>query len=174
MLMVETDEKGHADRDPNYERKRRKDLEKVGYYFIRINPDKVSFVDYEEFGKVSAYIAESIKKQTEKSTKKSLIDGLSKGLLAIEFKSDHSIKWKCLKWIAKKLLPDYKEWKTHNRKKKKTIKTWKEFRTTYCLGCKNYTHNFRSQEVKVTNKVLREKSNCAACRSTRSRFLKQK
>ena len=48
-----------------------------------------------------------------------MIDGLSKGLLAIEFKSDHSIKWKCLKWIAKKLLPDYKEWKTHNHKKKK-------------------------------------------------------
>ena len=118
MLMVETDEKGHADRDPNYERKRRKYLEKVGYYFIRINPDKVSFVDYEEFGKVSAYIAESIKKQTERSTKKSLIDDLSKGLLALEFKSDHSIKWKCLKWIAKKLLPDYKEWKTHNHKKK--------------------------------------------------------
>ena len=30
----------------------------------------------------------------------------------------------------------------------------------YCLGCKDYTHNFRSQEVKMTNKVLREKSNC--------------
>ena len=47
-----------------------------------------------------------------------MIDDLSKGLLALEFKSDHSIKWKCLKWIAKKLLPDYKEWKTHNHKKK--------------------------------------------------------
>ena len=30
--------------------------------------------------------------------------------------------------------------------------------TTYCLGCKDYTHNFKPQEVKVTNKVLREKS----------------
>ena len=29
-------------------------------------------------------------------------------------------------------------------------------RTTYCFGCKDYTKNFRPQEVKMTNKVLRE------------------
>ena len=28
----------------------------------------------------------------------------------------------------------------------------------YCLGCKDFTHNFRPQDVKMTNKVLREKS----------------
>ena len=28
----------------------------------------------------------------------------------------------------------------------------------YCLGCKDFTHNFRPQEVKMTNKVLREKN----------------
>ena len=55
------------------------------------------FYDYEEFGRVSAYIAESIKKQTEKSTKKLLIDDLSKTLLELEFKSNHSIKSKFLK-----------------------------------------------------------------------------
>ena len=55
------------------------------------------FDDYKEFGRVSAYIAESIKKQTKKSTKKWLIDNLSKRLLEIEFKSNHSIKSKCLK-----------------------------------------------------------------------------
>ena len=49
MLVVEIDEKGHVDRDPDYERKRQKDLERVGYYFIRINPDKPSFDDCEEF-----------------------------------------------------------------------------------------------------------------------------
>ena len=27
---------------------------------------------------------------------------------------------------------------------------------TYCLGCKDFTHNFRPQEVKMTYKVLRE------------------
>ena len=46
MLVVEIDEKLHVDRDPDYKRKRRKDQEKVGYYFIRINPDKPSFDDY--------------------------------------------------------------------------------------------------------------------------------
>ena len=40
--------------------------------------------------------------------------------------------------------------------------------------CKDYTHNFRPQEVKMTNKVFREKSNCMVCRSNKSRFLKQK
>ena len=43
----------------------------------------------------------------------------------------------------------------------------------YCLGCKDFTHNFRPQEVKMTNKVLREKSNCVVCWSNISRFLKQ-
>ena len=50
----------------------------------------------------------------------------------------------------------------------KLIKTGKEIGTMYCLGCKDYTHNFKPQEVKMTNKVLREKSNCVVCRSSKS------
>ena len=50
----------------------------------------------------------STKKQIEKSTKKSLIDDLSKQLLRLEFKSNNSIKSKCLKWIVKRILPEYK------------------------------------------------------------------
>ena len=34
------------------------------------------------------------------------------------------------------------------------IKTRKEIETTYCLGCKDYTDNFKPQEVQITNKVL--------------------
>ena len=56
--------------------------------------EKVDFDEYEEFGRVQKYI--------EKSTKKSLIDDLSKRLLKLEFKSNHSIKSKCLKWIVEK------------------------------------------------------------------------
>ena len=56
----------------------------------------------------------------------------------------------------------------------KPIKTGKEHGTTYCLGCKDYTHNFKPKEVKITNKMLRVKSNCVVCRSNKSRFLKQK
>ena len=56
----------------------------------------------------------------------------------------------------------------------KPIKIGKELGTMYCLGCKYFTHNLRPQEVKMTNKVLIEKSNCVVCRSNKSRFLKQK
>ena len=38
----------------------------------------------------------------------------------------------------------------------KTRKTGKEIETMYCLGCKDYTHNFKPQEVKITNKVLKK------------------
>ena len=58
--------------------------------------------------------------------------------------------------------------------KVRAIKTRKELGTTYCLGCKDFTHNFSSQEVKMTNKVLREKSNWVVFRSSKARFLKQK
>ena len=71
MLAVEIDEKGHVDRDPDYEKNRQKELENLGYHLIRINLDKIDFSDYEEFSRVSAYIIESTKKLTKKSTKNS-------------------------------------------------------------------------------------------------------
>ena len=37
----------------------------------------------------------------------------------------------------------------------KPIKIGKQPGTTYCFGCKDFTHNFRPQEVKMTNKVLK-------------------
>ena len=56
----------------------------------------------------------------------------------------------------------------------KPIKTGKKIGTTYCLGCKDYTDNFKPQEIKMTNKVSIKKSNCVICQSSKSRFLKQK
>ena len=56
----------------------------------------------------------------------------------------------------------------------KPIKIGKQSGTTYRFGCKDYTKNFRPQEVKMTNKVLREKSHSVLCRSNKSKFLKQK
>ena len=50
----------------------------------------------------------------------------------------------------------------------KPIKLRKKPGTTYYLGCKDYTDNFKPQEIKMTNKVLREKSNCVVCRSSKS------
>ena len=61
---------------------------------------------------------------------------------------------------------------THS--KIKQIKIGKRPGTTYCFWCKDLTHNFRPQEVKMINKVLREKSNSVVCQSNKSRFLKQK
>ena len=54
------------------------------------------------------HINQSTKQQTEQKNKKSLIGNLSKGLLELEFKQNNQIKTKCLKWIAKKILPNYK------------------------------------------------------------------
>ena len=60
------------------------------------------------------------------------------------------------------------------KNEKHAIKTGKKPKTTYYLGCKDYTHNFKPQEVKMTNKVLQEKSKCMVRRSNKSRFLNQK
>ena len=56
----------------------------------------------------------------------------------------------------------------------KPIKSWKQPLTTYCFAYKDYTQNLRPEKVKMTNKVLREKSHCVVCWSNKSRFLKQK
>ena len=42
----------------------------------------------------------------------------------------------------------------------KPIKIGKQSGTRYCFGCKDYTQNFRPEKLKMTNKVLREKSPC--------------
>ena len=62
----------------------------------------------------------------------------------------------------------------NTKSKTKPIKVGKQSETTYCLGCTDYTKKFRPQEVKMTNKVLREKSHGVVCRCNKSRFLKQK
>ena len=56
----------------------------------------------------------------------------------------------------------------------KPIKIGKRPGTTYSFGFKDFTHNFRPQEVKMTNKVLRRKSKSVACWSNKLKFLKQK
>ena len=61
----------------------------------------------------------------------------------------------------------------NTQSKIKPIKSRKGLETAYCMGCKDFAHNFRPQEVKMTNKVLREESNCVVCRSNKSTYLKQ-
>ena len=45
----------------------------------------------------------------------------------------------------------------------KPIKIGKQPGTTYRFECKDYTKNFRPEKVKMTNEILREKSNCIVC-----------
>ena len=85
--------------------------------FIRINPNEKDFSAYDGLGKIQTFIddlkdEEFFKKDEIKELKKykeSLIDKISKRLLEFKFQKNHSIKLKGLKWIVKKILPDYKE-----------------------------------------------------------------
>ena len=104
-LAMEVDELGHLDRNEEDETKRRKKLEeRFRCTFDWINPDKENFDIFVELGKIESYISESNKKLTEESTKKSLINDLSKILLELKFKKHNSIKSNCVKWIVKKIL----------------------------------------------------------------------
>ena len=91
-LPIEVDELGHNDRNIDNEIQR-----ELNCVFIRINPDEKDFNIFKEINKIHRHI--------KKSSKNSLIDKISKRLLELEFKSNHSIKSKCLKWVVKKILP---------------------------------------------------------------------
>ena len=78
---IEVDELGHTDRNLSDEIERQKALEKeLDCVFIRINPDEKNFNIFKEINKIHRNI--------KKSTKKLLIDDLSKRLLELEFKSN--------------------------------------------------------------------------------------
>ena len=68
--------------------------------FIRINPDAIDFNIFKEINKIHRHI--------KKSNKNLLTDNISQQLLNLEFKVDHSITSKCLKWIVKNILSKYK------------------------------------------------------------------
>ena len=112
---IKVDEYDHKYRDPNYEQSRQLMIEDRGITVIRINPEAADCIN-RLINQIYMHIFRFTKKQTEKSTKKPLINDLSKRLLGLEFNSNHSIKSKCLKVVVEIILPDYKEWKTHNQK----------------------------------------------------------
>ena len=81
-IAIEVDELGHAEKNLSNEIERQKALEKeVDCVFMRINPDKKDFNIFKEINKIHRHIKKSSQKLTEKSTKKSLMDDLSKRLL---------------------------------------------------------------------------------------------
>ena len=132
-LAVEIDELSHADRDSVKEKKRQTEIaEYLDCKFIWINPDKKDFSAYNGHGEIYKYFdkfkkreTKGLKKENEKlrkeneelrEDKESFIDKISKPLLELEFEKHISVKSKCLKWIVKKILPDYKKWRIHNQK----------------------------------------------------------
>ena len=106
---IEVDELGHNDGNIDYEIQRQQALEReLNCVFIRINPDAIDFNIFKEINKIHRHIKKLTKQQTKKQTKESIIDNLSKRLLELEFKHDNQIKTRCLKWIVKNILPNYK------------------------------------------------------------------
>ena len=122
-------------------------IECHGITITRTNPDTADFDMNRLINKIYMHIDESTKKQTKVSTKKSLFDDLSKRLLELEFKQHNAIKSKCLKWVVKNILVNYKKWKK-TQSEIKLIKIGKRPRTMYCFRCKDFTHNFRPQDKK--------------------------
>ena len=83
-LGIEVDEYNHEGRNFEYEQSRQFMIESHGITIIRTNLDDADF-DMNE-------LINQIYMQIIKSTKKPLIDDLSKRLLELEFMSNHSIK----------------------------------------------------------------------------------
>ena len=67
----------------------------LGCVFITINPDEKKFSTFRAINDIHRY--------TKKSTKKSLIQKISKRLIELELKSNHSIITKALKRVIKKV-----------------------------------------------------------------------
>ena len=104
-LEIEVDELGHNDRNIDYEIERQTALEKeLDCVFIRIDHDVADFNICKEINKIHRHINQLTKQQTEQKTKESI----KKGFLELEFKQNNQIKTKCLKWIVKNILPNYK------------------------------------------------------------------
>ena len=97
-LAIEVDELVHNDGNIDYEIQRQKASElELNCVFIKIIPDEKDFNVFRQLNKIHRCI--------KKSSKKSLIGKISKRLLELEFKSNRSIKSKCLKGVVKKILP---------------------------------------------------------------------
>ena len=86
----------HEGRDRKYKQSEQLMIEVHGITDTKINSDSQN-PNNRLISQIYMHNFISTEKQTEKSTKKSLIDDLSKQLLRLEFKSNNSIKSKCLK-----------------------------------------------------------------------------
>ena len=117
-LAIQVDELGHVDRNLNNEIERQKALEKkLNCIFIRINPDEKDFNIFKEINQIYRHISQSkeeskIKEQENKIKKQK--SKFANELLT--YVSNISISLKPIKYFVKKYFPNYKKWKTCDRK----------------------------------------------------------
>ena len=115
---------------------------KLNCAFIGINPDAVDFNIFKEISKIHRHI--------KKSSKKSLIDKISKRLLELESVENYSLKSQCLKWIVKKYSLHYKNM------------------LIYCKKCNKHIANTFPKKINlISKKKIKEKSRCAICLTKR-------
>ena len=83
-LAIEVDLLGHNDRNIDYRIQRQKALEKeLDCVSFRINPDTIDFNIFKQINKIHRHIKKLTKQQTNKQTKESIIDNLSKKIIRI-------------------------------------------------------------------------------------------
>ena len=159
-LVIEIDEDGHVYYDKEKHQIRRKLTENLGFTFLRINPG-VENPDLDtEIAKIYNYSKESSIRLAVNSTEKLLKEKFAKQFLS--YMSSVSKSLKHTRYFIKKNTAINIRHEKHTIKNK-TNKAREKIGTTCCLGCKDYTHNFKPEEVQMTNKVLRKKSDCVVC-----------
>ena len=100
-VTIESSENYHCNRDNECKIGRLKVIEnKLFCGFIRINPDKENFTIHKSTNQIFSHI---------KILSKEILDNkISNKSLGLEFKSDNDIKPEVMKFIANKILPNYK------------------------------------------------------------------
>ena len=99
---MEIDEKNDIDRNKTEEEKRERKIKKyLNREFIRMNPDKEDYDEYNEFSRIQNYVNNYSKKIAEKS----LIERISNRLLEMEFERYNSMVCRALKYFVKKVFP---------------------------------------------------------------------
>ena len=141
---------------------------KLGCRFIRINTSKEGYdADYEA-GRIQTFISKFKDRQLKKLNKKlKELEGKMEKLTGQITQWNQNVKNGLSKNTIHIII--------HEKRtiKNKTDKNWeRKLGTTNCLGCTDYTDDFKQQEVKLVNKVLREKSKGLVWWSSKSRFKK--
>ena len=119
--------------------------------FIRINPDEVNFNIFKAINEMHRHI--------KKSTKKSLIHKISKRLIELGFKSNHSTIAKALKRVIKKVLPLLES----------MVQNVKNVRLIVLVVRMLHTILKKENEM-MRDKVIRGKLRCFNCNHKKSNF----